>query len=214
MTQNTLINGLPYSEQGDPLSTYGARKKTEWAAIDSRLPARFSSVAIRNSTYAAWTAQGGVLVDGMQCSVAGRPMVYEGGWRGIKSEAPVFGPATRQLPLTRNDGVEDSFYAGTVADPGYPYRLWVEATARTYAAGCECHVRVRAGNGVPDNQLGIVTNVANPGNNTTGIDLVTPRRATGTLTGPSRVIGYAVRAGTGGSWEITSASVYYQVEPA
>lgn len=212
MTQNTTLNALPYSEQSDPLTNYGARKKSEWAALDARIPGRFSSTAIRNATYASWTAQGGVMVDGMMCTVAGRPMYWlGGGWRGIVPEAPVFVAATRQLPLARNDGVEDSFVEATVPDPGYPYRVWGEVHARTYA-NCQLSVRLRGGNGALDPALPDIGDVHNHYVNN-GLDVGTPRRATQALTGPSRLIGYALRVGGTGDWSVTSGSLYYQVEP-
>ncbi len=211
MTQNTVF-GRPYSEVEDPLTAYEDRKRAEAIYADTRAVQIFSSAAIRNSTYAAFTSQGGVMVNGMMCTVAGRPMYWlGGGWRGIVPEAPVFVAATRQLPLARNDGVEDSFVEATVPDPGYPYRVWGEVHARTYA-NCQLSVRLRGGNGALDPALPDIGDVHNHYVNN-GLDVGTPRRATQALTGPSRLIGYALRVGGTGDWSVTSGSLYYQVEP-
>ena len=214
MVQSTPLNSFPVFQNSDPVD-YGSQMAAVLRDVDSKASPIFPTAAARDIAYSQWVGAGNAMIDGLVCQVGGRLMIYRGGkWRGTTPEDPVYGPATRQLPLRRTDSVEDSIYQGTVADPGYPYRIFAEATARTYADGCECDLRIRAGNGAEDSKLPVITHVANPSNNTTGLDLVTPRRWTGVLEGAARVILYAVRIGNSGSWEVTSASVGYQVEPA
>ena len=212
MSYSTPLGGFPVPENGDPYDIEAMMTALVRDNLDGHVPGIFATANERDIAYSRWVAAGHALINGVSCFVAGKPMVYRGGqWRGVLPEPPVFVNATRTLPLSRSDDVEDSFVQATVPDPGYPYFLEVETTASTVASGGWVDIRVRAGNGFDDDELPIITHAANYG--LPGLDVVTPRRHTGTLTGNSRIIGYAVRLG-GGFWTINSASLSYRVWPA
>lgn len=208
--QTSVVNGLPIYQNEDVLDVT-VQETAKMKALDTRVNYRFDTVAARNQAFTAYTSQGGVMVDGIQGSVAGQPLVYFGGqWHGIR---PLAVATVSFFETTINDpgaggNAETGVATLTISDPGVPYAIEASGAVTISAtSGTQVNAKLRL-----DSTSGsIVSPVLNRSGqfpNGEPVSLTFSPFDTVVLSGSHTLICTVQRVAGGGAWNVSSSGNY------
>lgn len=192
----------PMLEMEDVISNFEDGQKSQGAAFDKSCVGHFATRAAADSASGAYTAQGGVLTDGMTRTIAGYPETYRAGaWRGVM---PTMTQTPNFFETTFNGSAETGVASLAIADPGVSYLLDVFGSlnlAANAGTSCEAYLRldsisgpqvpvtrVRSG-GLPDGEL---------------ISLDFPAYRMGPYTGTHTLLCTVKRTAGTGNWAVNS----------
>lgn len=207
--QTSAINTLPIYQNSDPLD-YGAQQSAVQKAIDSRVVARFATKAAADSAYSAYTAQGGVLSDGMVRAIGGYLETYRaGGWRGVM---PVTRTTLTFFETTYSNGDEVGVATLAIPDLGTPSYVDVSGAvtvSATTGAQVRGVIRLDAIEGT------IASRIANRSGqlpNGELIDLTFPPYRIGPISGAHNLIVGIRRVLGTGQWYVPAGGNYLRAD--
>jgi hypothetical protein len=139
--KTTPINGMRRFETADAIDMT-TQDLARMGDVDSRVVAHFDTKAAADAAYGAFTAQGGVLTNGMARAIGGYLELYRGGgWRGIQ---PVVVSTPSFFETTYNGAAEVGVATLALPDIGSPYYADVTGTLSVSAnTGCQVQAVVR-----------------------------------------------------------------------